>query len=98
MFILYYTISRLTKFIGNRHFFFFLNISIIIADSVRTTLCSEIPLSYFNLFFFFFFFLPPKKKIKKDITFCEKSDSDHFSIEHYIHSTILGSQGVKRCY
>ena len=37
-------------------FFFFLNISIIIADinKVRTILCSEMSPVYFDLFFFFF--------------------------------------------
>ena len=61
----------------------FLNISIIIADinSVRTKLCSEITLFHSDLFFMslFFFFLP-----KKDVTFCEKTDTAHSYIEHIV--------------
>ena len=66
-------------------FFFFLNISIIIADinKVRTILCSEMSPVYFDLFFFFFFFFS---------RFCETTYTVHSCIKQIV-SKIFGNQG-----
>ena len=61
--------------------FFFLNISIIIADinTVQTTLCSKISPVYFDLFFKIFC---PQKK---DVAFCETTDTDHSYIKQIVN-------------
>ena len=70
-------------------YFFFLNISTIIADinTVQTTLSSEISPVYVDLFFQDI--LP-----KKDVAFRETTDTAHSYIKH---SKYLGNQGVYRC-
>ena len=59
--------------------FFFLNISISIADinTVRTTLCSEISPVYFDIFFKIF-------AHKKSVTFCETTDTAHSYIKQIV--------------
>ena len=59
---------------------FDLNISIIITDinTGQTTLCSEISPVYFDLFFKIFF------QKKKDVTFCETTDTAHSYIKQIV--------------
>ena len=65
---------------GNWYVFFFLIISIIIADinTVQTTLCSETSPVYFDLFLQDFL----KKKI--DVAFCETTDTAHSHIKQIV--------------
>ena len=60
---------------------FFLKISIIIAENntVQTTLCSEISPVYFDLFFKLFC------QKKKDVAFCETTDTAHSYIKQIVN-------------